>query len=130
MQRAYRLLSGIGLFAIVASAIFLAGAVLIPNERHGLLLGAFISLIIVVSCMEIRVRLGYRLKRGRLFLLHMLTAPPGFILLGASVLYSLPSLTFPILLLLLVGALSTGSILFLQGWQLHGSTSSSPDSRA
>lgn len=123
-------MSGIGLVAITASAVFLIGAIALPDMRALLTWLAWGSFVLVILCMETRVRMGYRLPRKRLFMSHMMTAVPGLILLTANLFFTVPSYVFPLAAAFLFAGIVSGALLFHQGWQRYGSTSASPDSKA
>lgn len=117
MVWAYRLANGLGMLAIASAGAFLLASLLFSEERTLFAWITWSSFFLVILCMESRVRMGYRMKRGALFAFHLATAIPGFLLLSAALFFSFPVYLLSVFLLL--GALVSGSLLFYRSWKFH-----------
>lgn len=80
---------------------------------------AWYALLVSVVCMEIRVRLGYRIPRGRLFYTHLAFAIPFFLALTALAFVTQPLWLIAVCDLLLAGLAFLGFLLFFRGVRRH-----------
>ena len=111
--RANRLLSSAALAAILAASYFMLRALSADEAARMLEYRAtFLAFLIIVLCMEVRVRMGFRLPRGRLFVIHLIAAIPFLLLLGALSFMSLAPWADLLCFALFLVTLGTGSVLF------------------
>lgn len=100
-----------------ALAPVVAGAVL-----YELLVRAYVSalvlLLVIVVCMETRVRAGYRLPRGWLFYLHILSGAL-LLLYLAELVYRAGAGSLPVLLFLYTVMVLTGGVLLARNLTAH-----------
>jgi hypothetical protein len=109
-------LSCIAPLAILAATIFIvraeisSGITQMIQYRY-----AFYSFAVVALCIELRVRMGYRLQRTSLFRLHLSCAVPLFILLAVLAYVLLPAWISLLEGFLFAIVLCTGVILYTRG---------------
>jgi hypothetical protein len=109
-------LSCIAPFAILAATLFIAraefsyGIAQVIQYRY-----AFYSFTVVAVCIELRVRMGYRLQRTALFWLHLSCAIPLFVLLAVLAFVLLPAWVSISEGILFAIVLCTGVVLYTRG---------------
>ena len=112
----YRYASVAILAAVIMGGILLFVALFLPQALWIRI--ALACFAISTMCIELRVRMGYRLRRGRLFIAHLSFAIPFFVMMVAYVLYTnLPISGRFVLFFLYTGTLATGGILFKRGYK-------------
>ncbi len=113
----YLFLSILAPLAILSATFFIfeASALNAPNAQMHAYQACFTSFFIIALCIEMRVRMGFKLPRGRLFWVHLPCAISFFLLLGALSIFTLPRWVDFLELGLFLVVLSTGSVLFYRG---------------
>ncbi len=91
----------------------------------GAYLLALVPLAAVVACMETRVRMGYRSRRGLLFVVHLACAIGFILVLLALISFShaahhSPAWLLPVAYALLAGMAISGAILIRRSWHPAG----------
>ena len=97
-------------FYFFIQATFEVGSAQIPYYR-----AAFFSFVIIIICIESRVRMGYRLPRGLLFGIHLSCSIPFFLLLGIIAFFPVAIWLIYIADILSIIMITTGIILFTRG---------------
>lgn len=107
------LISAVALAAILAAVYFMFRALSVDGVARMLEYRAtFVAFLIIVLCMEARVRMGFRLPRGKLFAIHLIAAVPFILLLGTLSFMALAPWADLLCLALFLVTLGTGSVLF------------------
>jgi len=109
----YLILSTITTAIVLAATIVIIAAIHStgPYRAH-LYLMAVYDFALVILLIKLRVRMGYRIPRGRLFYIHLASAIAFFVSLMTLAFWSQPDWLEYLMWTLYMTALVTGSVLF------------------
>jgi len=90
---------------------------------------SLLALLGIVACMETRVRLGYRSRRGAFFAMHLACASALVAALLLLIAHSLSVWAYPLAVASFIGMAATGAVLIRRTWHSAAYSVAQPHAR-